>query len=48
MTVEEAKQEVREYIEDADKAISKDEEFIRGWKCAFLTALELLDKITEG
>ena len=47
MTVEVAKQKVRKYIEDADKAISEDEEYIRGWKCAFLIALELLGKITE-
>ena len=45
MTIEEAKQEIIEYLQDADKAISEDEEYIRGWKSAMLVALELLNKL---
>lgn len=45
MTIEEAKQEIKEYLQDADKAISEDEEYIRGWKSALLVALELLNKL---
>lgn len=45
MTTQEAIKEVEEYIRDADKAISEDEEFIRGWKCALLIALEILLKV---
>lgn len=33
--------ELEEYLADADKAISEDEEYIRGWKSALLVALEL-------
>lgn len=45
MTIDEVKQEVIEYLEDADKAISEDEEYIRGWKSALLVVLELLNKL---
>lgn len=45
MTIEEAKQEIKEYLQDADKAISENEEYIRGWKSALLVALELLNKL---
>ena len=48
MTIAEAKQEVLEYIIDSDKAISEDEEYIRGWKSAMLTALELLYKLSDS
>lgn len=47
MTIEEAKQEIKEYLQDADKAIGEDEEYIRGWKSAMLVALELLNKLCE-
>lgn len=46
MTKEEAIKEIEEYIRDADKCISEDEEFISGWKSALLTALEIVTKIT--
>ena len=42
MTKKEVLEEIKEYIDDADKAISEDEEFIRGWKAAMLVALELV------
>jgi hypothetical protein len=42
MTKQEAIEEIEEYIQDADKAISDDEEFIHGWKSAMLTCLELV------
>ena len=46
-TKQQAIQEIKEYLEDADKAISEDEEYIRGWKSAMITALEIVNKI-EG
>ena len=46
MTKEEIKQEIHEYISDADNCISMDEEYIRGWKSALLIALELIEKLT--
>lgn len=45
MTKQEAIKEIEEYLQDADKAISEDEEYIRGWKSALLVALELLNKL---
>ena len=42
MTRQEVVEEIEEYIRDADKAISDDEEFIHGWKSAMLTCLELV------
>lgn len=45
MTKEEAKKEVIEYLQEADKCISEDEEYIRGWKCAMTVALEILEKL---
>lgn len=45
MTKDEAVKEIEEYLGDADKAISEDEEYIRGWKSAMLTALEVVCKI---
>lgn len=45
MTTAEAIKEIEEYINDADKAISDDEEYIRGWKSAMLVALEVLWKL---
>jgi len=45
MNKQEAIQEIEEYIQDADKAISKDEEYIRGWKSAMLVALEIMTKL---
>lgn len=47
MSIQEAINEIEEYIQDADKAISEDEEYIRGWKSALLVALEVLTKISE-
>ena len=47
MTKQEAIEEIKEYIRDADKAISDDEEFIHGWKSAMLTCLELVMKLEE-
>lgn len=47
MTIEEAKQEVFEYLRDADKAISDNDEYISGFKSALLVALELLNKIDK-
>lgn len=45
MNKQEAIQEIAEYIQDADKAISEDEEYIRGWKSAMLVALEIMTKL---
>lgn len=45
MTKEEGIKEIEECIEDADKAFSEDEEYIRGWKSALLTALEIVKNI---
>lgn len=46
MTKEEAIKELEIYIQDADKAISEDEEYIRGWKSALLVALEVVHNLT--
>ena len=45
MTRDEAIKEIEECIADADKAISEDEEYIRGWVSALLVALEVITKI---
>jgi vacuolar-type H+-ATPase subunit H len=45
MTKEEILKEIKEYLDDADKAISENEEYIRGWKSAMLVALELVSKL---
>ena len=45
MTKQEAINEIKEYLGDADKAISEDEEYIRGWKSAMLVALEIVNNI---
>ena len=45
MTKEEVLKEIKEYLDDADKAISEDEEYIRGWKSAMLVVLELVSKL---
>ena len=45
MTKDEGIKEIEELIVDADKAISEDEEYIRGWKSALLVALEVITKI---
>lgn len=42
MTKEEAIKDIEEYLQDADKCISEDEEYIRGWKSALLVALEIM------
>ncbi len=47
MTREEAIKEIEEYITDADKAISEDEEYIRGWKSALLVALEVITQMGD-
>ena len=39
--------EIEEYIAGADKAISEDEEYIRGWKSGLLVALELAYKLKD-
>lgn len=45
MTKQEAINEIEEYLHDADKAISEDKEYIRGWKSAMLVALEIVNNI---
>lgn len=45
MTKEEVLKEIKGYLDDADKAIGEDEEYIRGWKSAMLVALELVSKL---
>lgn len=45
MTKDEAVKELEEHLRDADKAISEDEEYIRGWKSALLVALEISTKV---
>jgi len=45
MTKQEAMDEIKEYLQDANKAISMDEEYIRGWKSALLVALEIVANI---
>lgn len=47
MTKEEVIKEIEEYIQDIDKCISEDDEYIRGWKSALLVALELMTKLTK-
>ena len=47
MSVQEATKEIEEYIQDADKCISGDEEYILGWKSALLVALEVITKIEQ-
>lgn len=47
MTKEESIKELEEYFNDADKCISEDPEYIRGWKSAMLVAIEAVNKI-EG
>lgn len=42
MTKDEVLKELEEYLQDADKATSEDEEYIRGWKSALLVALEVV------
>ena len=44
-TKEEAIKDIEEYYRDADKCISEDEEYIRGWKCAMLVAIEVITEI---
>ena len=46
MTKEETIKELEEYLRDADKAISEDDEYIRGWKSALLVAIEIVHKLT--
>jgi len=48
MNIQEAIDEIGEYIQDADKVISEDEEYIRGWKSAMLTALEIVIQLKES
>lgn len=48
MTKAEAVKDIEEYIHDADKAISEDDEYIRGWKSAMLVALETILKIDSN
>lgn len=43
---EKAIKEIEEYIQDADKAIGEDEDYIRGWKSGLLAALEVVMKIS--
>ena len=45
MTEEELIKEIEESIQDIEKCISEDEEYIRGWKCAMLTVLEKIRKV---
>lgn len=48
MTKHEAIKDIEEYIQDSDKAISEDEEYIRGWKSALLVALEVITSINDN
>ena len=48
MNIQEAIDKIEEYIQDADKAISEDEEYIRGWKSAMLAALEIVIQLKES
>ena len=45
MTKKEVIEEFTEYLQDADNAISEDEEYIRGWKSAMLVAIEIVSKM---
>lgn len=45
MTKDEAIKEIEEYLQDADKAWSEDEEYIRGWKSALIIAREIMYNI---
>lgn len=45
MTKEELVKEIEESIQNIEKCISEDKEYIRGWKCAMLTVLEKIRKI---
>lgn len=46
MTKQEGINELEELLRDANKAISEDEDYIRGWKSALLVALEILIKLS--
>ena len=46
MTKEEAIKEFEEYFLDADKAISEDDEYIRGWNSALFLAIAIVHKLT--
>ena len=45
MSKQDAIEEIKDYLQDADKAVSEDEEYIRGWNSAMLVALEVIWKI---
>ena len=45
MDKEQLIKELEEYMADVDKAISEDEEYIRGWKAALLTVIKLAHKL---
>lgn len=45
MTKQEGIKELEELLRDADKAISEDEDYIRGWKSALLVTLEIVTKL---
>ena len=46
MTKQDGIKELEELLRDADKAISEDEDYIRGWKSALLVALEIITKLS--
>lgn len=48
MNIQDVINEIEEHIQDIDKAISEDEEYIRGWKSAMLTALEIVMQLKES
>lgn len=45
MTKEEVIAEIEEYIQDSDRCISEDDDYIRGWKAGLMTALEILEEL---
>ena len=45
MTKDEAIKEIEDNIQDADKCISEDEDYLRGWVCGLESAIEIVKKI---
>lgn len=43
--MDKAIKELEEYLQDADKCIGEDSEYIRGWKSAMLVGIEMLTRM---
>ena len=47
MTKEEVIKRIEKYIQDADKCISEDEDYLRGWVSGLSSALETVKKLVS-